>query len=353
MEKLKIAIVGVGGISNSHIAAYRANPNAEVYAFCDINAERLRYMGERYGVNRLYTDEAEMLRELPELDAVSVCTWNSAHAPCTIMALDAGKHVLCEKPMAMNVEEAEAMKAAAERNGRLLMIGFIRRFGRDCDIVADMIRSGNLGEVYYAKTVNLRRNGNPGGWFGEKARSGGGPLIDLGVHSIDLVRYLLGKPRAVSVYGVTYTKLGSRPDIKTPKFYVSASATDHDICDCEDLASVLIRFENGAALSVEMSFSLNIGKEENSIQLFGTKGGVRMADDVQLFSQLNGYLSNVSLEGQTGLDMGSGFRSEIAHFLHCIQTGEPCRNSADDGIELMKILTASYESAATGHEVIL
>ena len=115
MEKLKIAIVGVGGISNSHIAAYRANPNAEVYAFCDINAERLRYMGERYGVERLYTDEAEMLRELPELDAVSVCTWNSAHAPCTIMALDAGKHVLCEKPMAMNVEEAEAMKAAAER----------------------------------------------------------------------------------------------------------------------------------------------------------------------------------------------------------------------------------------------
>ena len=354
MKKLKVAVIGVGGISGGHITAYMANPNVELYAFCDINAERLKYMGERYGITRLYTDEAEMLAELPELDAVSVCTWNSAHAPCTIMALNAGKHVLCEKPMATNVEDAEAMKAAAEKNGKLLMIGFIRRFSRDCNMVSELIQKNELGEVYYAKAVNLRRNGNPGGWFGEKARSGGGPLIDLGVHSIDLVRYLMGKPRAVSVYGATYDKLGARADIKTPKFYVAASKTDHDICDCEDLASVLIRFDNGATLAVEMSFALNVGQEENSVQIFGTKGGVKMSmDEVQVFSQLNGYLSNVSFEGETGLDMKGGFAGEINHFVDCIQTGAPCRNSADDGIELMKILMASYESAATGHEVIL
>ena len=354
MKKLKVAVIGVGGISNSHITSYLANPDVELCAFCDIDEARLKYMGERYGVTRLYTDETEMLKDIPELDAVSVCTWNSAHAPCSIMALNAGKHVLCEKPMAMNVEEAEAMKAAAEKNGKLLMIGFIRRFSRDCDIVADLIKNGDLGEIYYAKTVNLRRHGNPGGWFGEKARSGGGPLIDLGVHSIDLVRYLLGKPQAVSVYGITYDKLGSRPDIKTPKFYVSAVATDHDINDCEDMASALIRFDNGAALSVEMSFALNVGQEENSIQLFGTKGGVKMTmDSVQIFSQINGYLSNVSFEGQTGLDMRGGFQNEINHFVNCIQTGAPCRNSADDGIEMMKILMATYQSAETGHEVIL
>ena len=180
MEKLKIAIVGVGGISNYHIRGYLENPDVELYAFCDINEIQLNKMGEKYGITRLYTDEAEMLKALPEIDAVSVCTWNSAHAPCTIMALNAGKHVLCEKPMAMNVEEALAMQEAAKRNGKLLMIGFIRRFGRDCRVAKDMIDAGEVGEIYYAKALNLRRNGNPGGWFGEKARSGGGPLIDLG-----------------------------------------------------------------------------------------------------------------------------------------------------------------------------
>ncbi|MBO5363088.1 MAG: Gfo/Idh/MocA family oxidoreductase, partial [Clostridia bacterium] len=213
MSKIKVAVIGVGSISESHIAGYKKDPNTELYAFCDINPERLQYMGKKHGITRLYTDEAQMLKELPELDAVSVCTWNSAHAPCTIMALNAGKHVLCEKPMALNVEEAEAMKAAAEKNGKLLMIAFVRRFGKDCEIVKDMAESGTLGEVYYAKAINLRSNGNPGGWFGEKARSGGGPLIDLGVHSIDLVRYLLGKPNVASVYGVTFHKLGNRSDI--------------------------------------------------------------------------------------------------------------------------------------------
>ncbi len=355
MNKVKVAIVGAGGISNSHIAAYQKTPNAELYALCDINPERLAYMGERYGITRLYTDEAEMLRALPELDAVDVCTWNSAHAPCSIMALQAGKHVLCEKPMAMSVAEAEEMKAAAEKAGKLLMIGFVRRFGADCNIVMDMINSGTVGDIYYAKTANLRRNGNPGGWFGEKARSGGGPLIDLGVHSIDLVRYLMGKPHAVSVYGVTYDKLGSRPDIKTPKFYVAASATDHDICDCEDLASVLIRFENGSTLFVEMSYSLNIGTEDNSIQLFGDRAGIKMDFDagVSVYSQMNGYMSDISLVGKTGMDMGDSFRGEIGHFIECIQTGCACRNTAEDGIEMMKILMAAYKSAETGHEVCL
>ena len=159
MSKTKVAIVGVGSISVMHIEGYLASGKAELYAFCDINETQLNKMGEKYGITRLYTDEAEMLKALPEIDAVSVCTWNSAHAPCTIMALNAGKHVLCEKPMAMNVEEALAMQEAAKRNGKLLMIGFIRRFGRDCRVAKDMIDAGEVGEIYYAKALNLRRNG--------------------------------------------------------------------------------------------------------------------------------------------------------------------------------------------------
>lgn len=353
MNKLKVAVVGVGSISKHHIESYIKNNNAELIAFCDINEERLNFMGKKYGITRLYTDEAKMLAELPELDAVSVCTWNSAHAPCTIMALEAGKHVLCEKPMATNVEDAVAMKEAAEKNGKLLMIGFVRRFGKDCAIVNDLIKDDMLGEIYYAKVANIRRNGNPGGWFGEKNRSGGGPLIDLGVHSIDLVRYLMGMPNPVSVYGTTFNKLGARNDVKTPKPYVSASATDHDICDCEDLASALIRFDNGAVLSVEMSFSLNTADETNNIQIFGTDAGVKMDSDVKLYSTTNGYLSNTTLAGKTGLDVDEAFRHEINHFVDSARGLVPCINPAEDGVALMRILTAIYASAESGHEVVL
>ncbi len=355
MEKIKVAVIGVGSISVMHIGGYLASGKAELYAFCDINEKRLKEMGERYGVSRLYTDEATMLRELPELDAVSVCTWNNAHAPCTIMALNAGKHVICEKPMAMNVKEAEEMKAAAEKAGKLLMIGFVRRFGRDCDTVTDLIEGGRLGEVYYAKALNLRRNGAPGGWFGDKSRSGGGPLIDLGVHAIDLVRYLIGKPNTVSVYGSAFTKLGNRSHLKSARGgYVSSGMSANDIFDCEDLATAMVRFDNGAVLSIEMSFSLNNGGDESYVQLYGDRGGVKMGAEVEVYGEMDGYLTNTGFGSETGFDFEGSFNAELAHFVGCI-TGEikECRNPAEDGIELMRILDAVYKSAELGHEVTL
>lgn len=355
MEKIKIAVVGVGSIANMHIKGYLASNKAELYAFCDINEKRLKYMGEKYGITRLFTDEAEMLRALPEIDAVSVCTWNSAHAPCTIMALDAGKHVICEKPMATTVEDAEAMAAAAKRNGRLLMIGFVRRFGTDANAVNALIQNDRLGEVYYAKAQYLRRNGAPGGWFGDKSRSGGGPLIDLGVHVIDLVRYLVGRPHPVSVYGATFDKLGDRRHIQTGKVHVSSDAKpEEDIFDCEDLATAMIRFDNGMVLSVETSFSLNIGKGSGDIYLFGDKSGVRIGSEVEVYGEMDGYLSDTSLGKSTGLNFDTVFLAEIAHFLDCIDGTETvCRAPAEDGVELMRILCAIYRSAECGHEVTL
>lgn len=352
MKKIKLALVGVGSISESHLEAYSKNDGVEVYAFCDINSKRLEFMGNKYGVNRLYTDEAEMLKALPELDAVDVCTWNAAHAPCAIMALEAGKHVFCEKPMATTAKEAESMKAAADKAGKILMIGFVRRFGKDCDLVKDFINSNRLGEIYYAKASYLRRNGNPGGWFGNKALSGGGPLIDLGVHVIDLTRYLMGKPKAISVYGATFKKLGNRSDIKTPKGYMSASATDNDICDCEDIATALIRFEGGATMFIDASFSLNINKPDNNVQLFGTKGGVKLADSVELYTDVEGYLADVSFSGKTGFSMDA-FNDELGNFIDAINGVAECRNPAEDGVEIMKILDAIYKSAECGHEIVL
>ncbi|WFR56675.1 Gfo/Idh/MocA family oxidoreductase [Anaerocolumna sp. AGMB13025] len=352
MEKIKIGIIGTGSISVEHIEAYLKNSMVELYAFCDLNENRLNTMAEKYNIKHTFTDLSEMLK-LKEIDAVSVCTWNSAHAPCAIAALDAGKHVLCEKPMSVSEEAAKAMKESAERNGKLLMIGFVRRYGNDCKILREFIDSDYFGDLYYAKATYLRRKGNPGGWFGDKSRSGGGPLIDLGVHVIDLVRFLMGNPKPVSVYGATFKKLSDRKNIKGKKFYRASSASENDICDVEDLATAMIRFDNGAVLSIEASFSLNIKKDEGKIELFGTKGGAKLNPELELYSEINDYLADVSLDAETSLSFDGLFAEEINHFVSCILDGTPCISPAQDGIEIMAILDAIYKSAETGHEVIL
>lgn len=354
MEKLKVGIIGTGGISNQHIHSYLSDSRVELVAFCDINAERVKMMSEKYGVAKTYTDCREMLKN-EKLDMVSVCTWNSAHAECTIAALEAGVNVLCEKPMALNAAQAEQMKAAAEKSGKLLMIGFVRRYGNDCAILKDFIDKDYFGDIYYAKATYLRRNGNPGGWFGDKTRSGGGPLIDLGVHVIDLSKYLMGNHKPVSVYGATFEKLGNRPDIKLSKAaYRSASAKKNDICNVEDLASALIRFEDGAVISVEASFSLNIKEDVGTIELFGTKAGCKIDPEVEMYSQENGYLTDVKLFAPTALDFQGLFEKEVRHYVDCVlNPSVKCISPAEDGVMMMKILDGIYKSAETGHEVIL
>ena len=352
MNKIKAAMIGVGSISDLHIRAYLNNDNVELTAFCDINEKRLREMGKKYGVTRLFTDVRELCR-MEEIDAVSVCTWNSAHAECAIAALDAGKHVLCEKPTAVNARQAIEMQKAAARNDRILMIGFVRRFGRDVEILKDFLDIGYFGELYYAKAVYLRRKGNPGGWFGDRSRSGGGPLIDLGVHVIDQVRYLAGLPNPVSVYGVTFQKLFDRKTVKGAAQYLASETASHDICDVEDMVSAIIRFDNGLALSVETSFSLNIKEDIGSVELFGDKAGAKLDPQLEIFNEQNGYLTNVGFAAPTSISVEKLFQREIDHFVDCIVKGIPCRAPAEDGVAIMKILDAVYESARTGHEVVI
>lgn len=354
MSKLKIGVIGVGSIAEQHIAGYLKRDDCELYAFCDINENRLKAKGEKYGVTKLFTDKDEMFKACPELDAVSVCTWNCAHAECSIAALRAGVNVLCEKPMAMNAKEAKEMKKAADESGKLLMIGFVRRYGNDAEVVMDFVNSNTFGEFYYGKATYLRRAGAPGGWFGDKSRSGGGPLIDLGVHVIDLSRYLAGNPKPVSVYGATFKKLGDRNHLKFRGGYASADADkEKDVFDVEDLATAMIRFDNDFVLSVEASFSLNIEKNVGEIQLMGENGGLIIDPEVKIFNEQNSYLTNITFNASTALSFDGLFEKEIAHYVECVKNNLPCRSPAEDGVEIMKILDAIYESAKTGHEVII
>lgn len=353
MSKLKVGIVGVGGISAFHRAGYLKAKDVEIAAICDINEDRLKARGEEWKIEHLYNNVYDMLRN-EQLDAVSVCTWNCAHAECSIAALDAGVNVICEKPMAMNTEEAVKMHEAAQRNGKLLMIGFVRRFGKDCVILKDFIDRGDFGDIYYAKASYLRRNGCPGGWFGEKAKSGGGPLIDLGVHVIDMTRYLMGNPKPVSVYGATYQKLYDRKNIKSSAGgYASADKGAENVFDVEDLAVAFVRYDNGAVLMLDTSFSLNIKSDVGDIELFGTKAGAKIAPNIEMYTEDNGYMTNVSLAMPTALDFDGLFEAEINHFAECVRTGAECRTPSCDGVEIMKILDAIYESSRTGHEILL
>jgi predicted dehydrogenase len=350
MKKIRIGLIGTGGISEVHAKGYLADDRCELYAACDINRERAEAFARKHGIPRIYTDYREMLKQ-EDLDAVSVCTMNSTHAPISIAALKAGKHVLCEKPMALNAEEATLMEKTAREANKLLMIGVVRRFGNDTAVLQDFIKNGHMGEIYYSKASYLRRNGCPGGWFSEREKSGGGPLIDLGVHIIDLVWYLMGRPKPTAASGVTFSKLGNRPGIKDPKGYVSVDAGNK--FDVEDMAAAIIRFDNGSSLYVETSFSLNIKKDSGTIELFGTRSGARLNPELELFTDMNGYLVDVSPAMETALSFTGLFENEIKHFIDCIVDGVPCISPASDGVEVMKMIDAIYKSAVTGREVLI
>ena len=352
MSKVKLALIGAGNIANAHLEAYQKVSDVEIVAACDINPKRLEKTCDRFGIERRYTDVDTMLAENPDLDAADVCVWNCSHAECSIKALNAGLHVLCEKPMAYSAKEAEEMQAAAEKNGKLLMIGFVLRFSNDAKIAMDFIQKGYLGDIYYSKAQYVRRHGNPGGWFADKARSGGGPIIDLGVHVIDLTRYLMGNPKPVSVYAVASERLGDRKYLKTGPGWVPEDAGEKDVCTVEDFATALIRYDNGACTFLETSYDIN-GEDIGKKQLYGTKGGMDLSNGIKLYTEVNDYLADIDLK-TAGLKGGQDmFVAEMAHFIDCVKNGTPCRAKAEDGIAVMKILDAIYESARTGHEVIL
>lgn len=354
MSKLQVGIIGTGGISYCHMSGYKRLANkVDVVAVCDIDEEKVKRYAAEHNVPRWYTNYNEMM-EKESLGAVSVTTWNEAHKGATIAALKGGAEVICEKPMAMNQIEAQEMYDTAEAEKKLLQIGFVRRFGNDADLLKKFIDGGTMGELYYAKATYLRRNGFPGGWFGDKSYSGGGPLIDLGVHVMDLVRYLAGCPKPISAYGVAYANLGpNRAQGAKSDLGYQAERKGKFVYDVEDFASALIRFDNGLTMAMEASFNLNIKSDTGNIELFGTKGGARIDPNVEFYTDMNGEFVNVNIAGNSSLSFDGLFEREIAHFVDCVINKTECRAPAKDGVILMKMIDAIYESARTGKEVII
>lgn len=354
MKKIRVGIIGTGGISRQHLQAYQKLEHVEIIAACDINEEKVNAYAKRHNIEHVFTDYHEMLK-LNELDAVSVTTWNNQHAPISIAAMRAGKDVLCEKPLAMNEEEAAKMLKVSKETNRLLMVGFVMRFDPKSTYVKEQIEKGELGSIYYAKAGYLRKWGNPGGWFCDKKRSAGGPVIDLGVHIIDLIRYVVGNPNPVSVTASTFKHLGLKPEMKGITKYCSSDYdSKNPYCDVEDGAVALIKFDNGLTLCLDTSWVLNIKEDHNYIDLCGDKAGLSILPQLEIYGEENQYYVNKQpLVNKASGEFDNIFNKEIAHFIECVQTGSPCINTAADGVMIMKIIDAIYKSADTGKEIML
>ncbi|WP_059103007.1 Gfo/Idh/MocA family protein [Shouchella shacheensis] len=350
-EQVKIGVIGAGSISDMHLKSYAASDKAELVAVCDQNEERAKEKAALYGAKRIYTNHEELLQD-PEIEAVSICTWNNSHAEIAIDALRAGKDVLVEKPLSTSVEKALKVEEAVRETGRKLQVGFVRRYASNTELVKTFVDQGDLGDVYYARGVTLRRLGNPGGWFADKERSGGGPLLDIGIHVIDVLWYLMGRPKVKSVSGNVYSHLGNRANVEHLSFY---KAADYDPSknSVEDFANALIRFENGASMSVDVSYTIHAEKDEMSAKLYGTKGGAVVEPKLELVSEKYNTMLNILPQvDKTTLDFGEAFQNEIDWFLKVCQGEEETRSPVEDGVEMMKILCGIYEASEQQKEIV-
>jgi predicted dehydrogenase len=342
-DTIRAGVIGLG-MGRHHIAGYQSHPAAQVVAIADVNETLLDEIGERYNVPKRYTSVEAMLAQ-EHLDVVSIATPNVLHKSLSLAAFAAGCHVLCEKPMAMNAAEGRAMLAAAEKANRRLMINFSYRFTEQSMALKAQVEAGVLGEVYFARTIWHRRRGIPklGSWFGQKALSGGGPLIDLGVHRLDLALWLMGYPRPVWVLGSTYNPLAT------------ALAQERGFqYDVEDLAVGLVKFENGATLELEASWAANIQEQElMETRLYGTLGGLVQRNleetykfEAELYLEKEGAHFDMKLHPPL-----QPAPSAMYHFVDCLLTGKPHIATGEEGLLVMEILDALYQSAAQGGPV--
>lgn len=340
-KRLRVGIAGLN-MGRSHLRRYLECGRADVVAVCDIDQARLDRVAEEFDVP-YRTAEFEDLLARQEVQAVSIATPNVLHASMTVAALKAGKHVLCEKPPALNRRQAQRMYRAAKTARRVLLINLSYRYKAEVRWLKAMAEAGELGEAYFARTVWHRRRGVPRrDTFTTKAVSGGGPLIDLGVHRLDLALWLMGYPKPVSVTGATY------------QTFVDEYRRAGQHYDVEDLAVGFVRFENGATLVVEASFDVNAPKGEYmQTQIYGTRAGLfqQNVDEGYEFEawmvrrQANGFAvmrpTDLRMPGVTG----------PAHLTECVLDGVKPLVKPAEAIRLAAILDGLYRSAATGRVV--
>ncbi|WP_238176980.1 Gfo/Idh/MocA family protein [Kribbella sp. VKM Ac-2566] len=353
-QKLRVGVVGLGFAGRTALEAFSELPDVEVIGLAGLEKDILTSLGEKHGVPHLY-ERWEDLLETPGLEAVSIGTPTQLHAPIALAALQKGLHVLSEKPLARTVAEGTAMVEASKQAGRVLKVVFNHRERGDVAALKHQIDEGQLGRIYYAKAHWMRRNGIPGmgGWFTNRELSGGGPLIDLGVHILDMALHLMGEPQVSTVSADTFAELGPRgKGSRDPNANTLGSAFE-----VEDLATAYLRLKGGGALQLETSWATFRAPGDNfGIELFGTDGGAKIEvqnytneDTLRIFTDVGG----VPAEVKPATGAGLGHRAVVREFVRIVKSGEWEGQNGSEALLRTEIIDACYASAKAGREVVL
>ncbi len=363
MANLKIGFIGCGGIANQkHFPGMVQQEGVDLVAFCDIVIEKAEEGAKKYGTPdaKVYTDYRELLKD-KSIDAVHVLTPNVSHCEITVAALDAGKHVLCEKPMAINTVEAQQMLDAKNRTGKMLSIGYQYRHFHDHAVAKKVVDDGWLGDIYYAEATYIRRRGVPTwGVFTDKSKQGGGPLVDIGTHALDLTLWMMNNYEPDYVVGSTYEKLGRLldPEQQGQNNYLGEKdAWNNKTFDVEDSAMGFIKMKNGATINLKASWALNMATNPGMVLLCGTKGGLDTYDGVRLNHVVAGQ-SSITMVGQKVSPYIPGFGSsdfppskEAEIWVAALKGEGELFVFPEQAFAVTKILDAIYESSRTGKPV--
>ncbi len=354
-ELLTAAVVGAGSITSYHIQGYLSS-NVKVAAIADVEIERAKSQAQKFKIEKVFKSYEEMLMKTPEIDVVSVCVPNKFHAKISVDCLNMGKDVFCEKPPALNAEEAMTMKAAAEKNKRILMFDFNNRARADSQALVNYIRNGDVGEINSAQALWIRRCGIPGfgGWFTQKALAGGGPVIDL-LHMIDLALYFMNSPEPDWILAQTFSDFAGNQDFKGPW---GIPDVEGGLMDVETASHAFIRFKTGQVLYARNSWAEMNRREEVSVTFQGKKAGGTIkrlfgvdgiddtaTDTCELFTIENGHPVNRGIVVEPDPKMGR--ERAVVNFVNTILGKEKPFSVPDDAVTLMKIIDAIYKSATT------
>jgi len=348
LKHVNVAVIGLG-MGWAHLKGYAEHSGCTIAAVCDADKARLGRAAAEFKLDesRCFTTTGALFRAARglKLDAASVVLPNTFHAPVTIQALRRGLHVLCEKPMAMNAGQARRMIAEAKKARRTLGINLSFRFTPQSRALKTIVDAGKLGRVYYAHTRWWRQRGLPGlgGWFGTRRLSGGGPVIDLGVHRMDLAMWLMGGPRPVAVSAAVYDPIGSR-----------LARQERQTFDVEDLGAAFVRFDGGATLTLEASWAGFMGKNEDMVtEVLGERGGIVQRNvgegydfEARVFSEEGGSLVETRIQRRL-----APTPSPYGEFVDALLEGRPSLATGEDGLKVQQVLDAIYLSARVGKEV--
>jgi len=352
-SKLRLGAVGIGGIFNAcHAPTWLNHPEVDLVAVCDIIPEKAHKFAAAHGIKHAVTDYRDLVKL--DLDAVDVCTPNLFHSEIAVAALEAGKHVITEKPDAINTSEARRMATAARCAGKTLMAMRNNRFTPHFQFLKQYVADGHMGDLYAGRVGWIRRRGIPGrgGWFTTKELSGGGPLIDLGVHFLDLALWLMGNPSPKTLSASTFARF---VDSAAPADSVNASfgeAKAAGTFDVEDLAIGFARFSNGAALQLEFSWASNIDEETVFLELRGSKAGFMFRNwKLTLFTEAGGTLVDVTPKlAKMKFEQHAAF---LRHFVDVVQGRTEPILRPEHGVDMIALLSGLYASAEQGREVQL